>query len=314
MTAPAAPPSGRRASFGAAAVLAGFLLLAPPLYVLGPFALLALLARPRTPRELLWLALSAAGVSATLGATPLLGAQIIRTSGLALTAAFGVLSLRPRGPVFPRAFAALLLATATVTVWYGMRGLSYAGVQEAFAEMLRVSYQAFAGLNGTDPKARQDLQNFVQPFLNSAPQIAAYFPGLLALEALGGVLLAWDWHHRIASRPLGIAPRPFREFRFNDHLVWGAIFTLGLVLAPLPAPATAVFTNVLMVWAGLYVLRGLAIIATLLAPAPAPIKVLAVGLAFLLIPVVLGACLALGLADTWLDIRGRIAPPAPGGA
>jgi hypothetical protein len=54
MTAPAAPASGRRASLGAAAVLVGFLLLAPPLYLLGPFALLMLLGRPRTTRELFW--------------------------------------------------------------------------------------------------------------------------------------------------------------------------------------------------------------------------------------------------------------------
>ena len=40
MGPPAAPVPGRRVSFGAAAVLAGFLLLAPPLYLLGPFALL----------------------------------------------------------------------------------------------------------------------------------------------------------------------------------------------------------------------------------------------------------------------------------
>ena len=60
-------------------------------------------------------------------------------------------------------------------------------------------------------------------------------------------------------------------------------------------------------------LRGLAILCALLAPAPTLLKLLAVGVAFLLIPVALGACLALGLADTWLNIRGRLVPPVPGG-
>ena len=32
----------------------------------------------------------------------------------------------------------------------------------------------------------------------------------------------------------------FREFRFNDHLVWGAIFTLGMVLVPLPSPVAVI--------------------------------------------------------------------------
>jgi hypothetical protein len=39
-----------------------------------------------------------------------------------------------------------------------------------------------------------------------------------------------------------------------------------------------------------------------------------VGLAFLILPLTPGALTVLGLADTWIDIRGRFAPPAPGGA
>ena len=69
MTAPAAPTLGRRAGFGATAVLAAFLLLAPPLYLLGPFALLTLLSRPRSAREILFLALAGLGITAALSGT-----------------------------------------------------------------------------------------------------------------------------------------------------------------------------------------------------------------------------------------------------
>jgi len=66
MGSSAAPDPGRRVSFGAAAVLAGFLLLAPPLYLLGPFALLSLFALPRSPRELFWLVVASAGAIGAL--------------------------------------------------------------------------------------------------------------------------------------------------------------------------------------------------------------------------------------------------------
>ena len=314
MTVAAAPASGRRASLGAAAVLAGFLLLAPPLYLLGPIGLLTLLARPRTTKELFWLAAAAAGISATLAGPVPLGAELIRVSGVALAGIFALLSLRSRGPVFPRAFASVVLAAAVVGVWASIQGLQYADVGSAFTEMLRVSYRSLVDIGGTDPKARQDLEEFIRPFLNAAPDIGRMMPGLLALEALGGVALAWSWHHRLSATPLGLPPGRFRDFRFNDHLVWGAIFTLGLMLVPLPEPAPVIAVNLLVVWIGLYVLRGLAILSAILAPAPVPLKLLAFGLGFLLFLVTLGACLALGLADTWLNIRGRLSPPVPGGA
>jgi hypothetical protein len=314
MTAPAAPASGRRASLGAAAVLVGFLLLAPPLYLLGPFALLMLLARPRTTRELFWLAVAAAGVSATLAGTVPLGAQVIRVGGIALAVSFALLSIRGSSPVVPRALAAVVLSTIAVGVWATIQGLSFADIQTAFTELLRGSYRSLVDLGGNDPKARHDLEEFIRPLLAAAPDIGRVMPGLLAIEALGGAVLAWSWHHRLSATPLGAPPGRFRDFRFNDHLVWGAIFTLGLMLVPLPEPAPVIAVNLLVVWIGLYVLRGLAVLSALLAPAPVLLKALAVVLGFLLILVVLGACLALGLADTWLNIRGRLSPPVPGGA
>jgi hypothetical protein len=290
-------------------VLAGFLLLAPPIYLLGPLALLLLLAKPKTTRELFWLAVAAAGVSATLAGSVTPGYLLIRVSGIALALVFVGLSFRSQKPVFPRALVSVLAATVVVGVWAALRGLTYPEVETAFTEMLRTSYRSLVEVGGTDPKARQDLEEFVRPFLEAAPGIAKLMPGLLALEALAGVLLAWLWHHRLSATPLGTAPGRFRDFRFNDHLVWGAIFTLGLVLIPLPPPGPAIASNLLIVWAGLYAARGLAVIA-----APGLLKLLAVGLAIVLVPVALGACLALGLADTWLNIRGRIVPPVPGGA
>jgi hypothetical protein len=314
MMAGAAPAPGRRVSIGAAAVLVGFLLLAPPLYLLGPFALLTLLSRPRTPREFFWLAAAALGVAASLSGPVALGPALLRASGLVVTGVFVLLSLSARGPTVPRALLAVALSAVGLALWARSLGIDWAGMEEALTVMLRESYQAMVNLSGPDPASRQDVQKFVQPFLEAAPGVARMMPGLLAVEAIGGLALAWGWHHRIAVVPIGRPPAPFRVFRFNDHLVWGAIFTLAVFLMQFAPPIAAVAGNVLIVWVGLYAARGLAIIATVLVPAPASLKLFAAALAFLLFPLTLGSLVAMGLADTWLDIRGRLTPPAPGGA
>lgn len=312
MEVPAPPVPGRRVSLGAAAVLAGFLLLAPPLYLLTPFALLALLSRPRTAREFFWLAAAATGVLAGMSGDTELVPQMLRASAIVLTIVFVALSVRSTGPVFPRALLAVVLTAAVLAVWASLAGIAWGSVERAFTEILRGSDALRSAAN--DPASRQDVRQFVQQVIDRAPDLARVMPALLTLEALAGLLLAWSWHHRIAKNPLGRPPARFSEFRFSDQLVWGAIFTLGLALLPLSPAGRLVTTNLLIVWVGLYGTRGLAIAMAVTAGTAAPLRLFAAVLALLLAPVALGSCVALGLADTWLNIRGRLRPPVPGGA
>lgn len=304
MAAGAAPVPGRRASLGAAAVLAGYLLLAPSLYLLAPFTLFTLLSRPRTPRELFWLVLAGAGVAASLAGDQTLVPQLLRTGGLIMSAAFVLLSLTSSsGTVASRLLWALGAAVGGLVIWARVWGVGWPDVEGAFTEIMRGVYQAWAQSRPGDA----DVQLFLQQAQEVAPKAARLMPGMLALQAMAGCALAWSWHHRIATTPVGRSPGRFRDFRFNDHLVWGAIFTLGSLLLPLPPLARTIAANLLIVWVGLYTVRGLAIIAAIFEQAPAHLRILAMGLAS---PI----CAVLGLADTWLDFRKRIAPPAPGGA
>lgn len=309
----AASRPGRRVSFGAAAVLAGYLLLAPLLFVLVPYVLLTVLSRPRALRELFWLVAAGVGLGLTLAGPREVGLELLWASGLVLGVAFTLLCFRSRAPVFGRALLAVLLSGLAIFLWEWARGVSWPDLHQAFTTMLREGYQAMAGQSGAGPAPKPEVQNLLQSFIDAAPDLARALPGVLALEGLAGVLLAWDWHHRIAAQPLGAAPGPLRGFRFNDHLIWGAIFTLALLIAPLPAEVAVIAENLLILWGGLYAMRGLAVAAAILGPAPVPLRVLTVAVGILLLPLALGVCLALGLADTWLDIRARLAPRAPGG-
>ncbi|NOT09988.1 MAG: DUF2232 domain-containing protein [Gemmatimonadales bacterium] len=314
MTSAATPTAGRRVTPGALAVLVGYLLLAPPLFLVGPFALLTLLARPKTAREILWLAASGLLLAGMLSAPLSLGSEIFRASGLVATGVFVLLSIRGQSPAGTRAILAVAIATIGVILWARTLGIAWGQVEAAFAEMLRESYQTFADALSKEPGSSNELRTFMSQLQASAPSVARVIPGMLGLQAIAGLVLAADWHHRIAEAPIGVRPGRFRDFRFNDHLVWGAIFTLGLLLVPLPAPTAAIAENLLVVWVGLYAVRGLAVVVTLLAPASPVLKLLAGVFVLLVAPLALGAFVAIGLADTWLDIRGRFVPPAPSGA
>jgi hypothetical protein len=135
------------------------------------------------------------------------------------------------------------------------------------------------------------------------------WPAIHAVLALGGGWLAWVWYHRLASAPIGRPPAPFRVFTFADHMIWLVIVAGALTLAPIPHPWSLIAGNVVLFVLALYAGRGLAVIQTALQPAPVGLAVvLSVG-GVLLLPLALLVVTLIGLADTWLDLRRRMAPP-----
>jgi hypothetical protein len=132
------------------------------------------------------------------------------------------------------------------------------------------------------------------------------FPALLALQSLAGLGLAWwIW---VRSGPPGERRVPLgrlREFRFADELVWLPIVAIVIVVLPLGDALTRAAGNVLFFMGGLYVLRGMGVFAHLLAGMPPFGLVVGAILALLLYPFALAAALAMGVGDTWLDLRGR---------
>ena len=309
-----APATERRATVGAAAVLVGFLLLAPPLYVLGPLGLLLLLSRPRTFREWFWIGIAAVASWLWLRAGTGLADETIRASAVLLSAAFVTLALAWRGPVPSRSIGAVVLAAIALALWLRVLGLGTADLVAAIEGQIRERYQELLDSARRDPAASEQVRTFLEQVIEGAPRVASLYPGLLALLGIAGTSLAWRWYHRIASAPVAPAPPPFRAFRFNDQLIWGAIFTLALIVVPVPGIPAALVANLLVVWVGLYAARGAAVMATVLSPLPLPFKALALVIAVPLAPVAMGAFLAMGLADTWLDIRERIGRvPTSGG-
>jgi hypothetical protein len=132
---------------------------------------------------------------------------------------------------------------------------------------------------------------------------AGLLPALLALESLAALALGWGIYQRLSSVKIGPPLSPLTEFRFNDQLVWGVAVGATLCLLPTFAEGRTAGLNLLAFFGVLYLLRGLGVLAWI-----AQGRYLILGILSLIPPfgVMLGVlALALGLGDTWLDLRRR---------
>ena len=236
-----------------------------------------------------------------------LGGQMVRAAAVLLSGAFLALTLwRPSNRV-GQALAATGLASLALAVWMGRLGIDPASVRRAIEVDLGAYYRALqTELAGAD--SRELLPQMTQ----AGDTVALLYPGLLALGAVAGLRLAWVWCHRIAERPVGPAPMPFVAFGFSDQMVWGWVVALALYLFA-AGSWQAAGANLLLVWAGLYAVRGLAVFSAGSARVPGAVIATLAVISMFLLPFVVSGLLLLGLADTWLDFRRRLATPSTGG-
>jgi hypothetical protein len=294
--------------WGQVLALAGFLLVAPPMFIFGPLAALLLLSRPATLREWAWLVGAIAWSALWLQQAGGLGAQFARSAAVLVSGAFLALTLWRPSNRLSRALAATGGAALGLAAWmYGL-GLRWSTLREAVEEELLDFQTAMR----TAWRGAEGLSEMSAQMTEMADTVSMLYPGLLALAAIAGLRLAWAWYHRIAARPVGAPPVPFAAFGFSDQLIWGWVVGLALMLLPEPEWARAAGANVLLVWVALYATRGLAVVVTVAARTPGTVLVVIALVTVILMPFVLGGLTIVGLADTWLDFRRRVTPATGG--
>jgi hypothetical protein len=289
--------------------LAGYLLLAPPVFVFGPLAGLLLVSRPGTIREWAWMLGGVIWSVLWLQQVGGLGAQVTRAAAVLLSGTFLALTLwRPsNGP--GRALTATATAGAALLVWMRGLGIGWPQLVTGVDHDLG-AYQTALAAQWRSVGASPELIEQASAAMHSVAQL---FPGLLAIAAIAGLRLAWAWYHRLAARPLGAPPAPFRAFGFSDQLVWGLVAALGLALIPVPEPWRLLGANLLLVLGTLYAMRGLAVFLAQSGRVAGPMSGVLTVVAMFLLPFVVGGLTLLGLADTWLDFRRRLSTPTTGG-
>lgn len=311
MDSPAGGPPQARGILGAALLLAAYLLAAWPIHMgffFLPLAGLLALARPRTLREYAWLGVGLCWAVLWLPRPGPMHLQAVKAGVVMAAGALVALRLaRPTLGPGAASLAAVGLGALATIFWSVGLGLGWEAMHQSALREGWATYRALVrdGV-GANPVLAQSLRAGIAP-------AAALFPGLAALMGLAGLRLAWGWQRRIARAPLGPAPAGLRGFRFNDQLIWGLAAALALVLFVPAGPGATLGQNLLVVLGTLYAVRGLGVTARLAAGLPRFIAALLAASAVLLFPFAATGLFVLGVADTWVDFRRRLAPPLPGG-
>ncbi|KPK81847.1 MAG: hypothetical protein AMS25_04820 [Gemmatimonas sp. SM23_52] len=298
MTAPRSE-LGRIVGFGAVTLVFA---VTQPLVLIGiPLALLLVACGPRGP----WSAVVVGAVAALalLGERSGLwwferGWPLILAGTYVLTAA-----ARPDWSFSARALASLGLAVTGLSLFFLMSPGAWRDLDASMAA--RASQAATAATALLGGGAEESVRALVS---RVASLQAALFPALLGVSSLGALGVAATVRGRLAG-DLGRRVGGLRGFSFNDHLVWLWLLGLALIVAPVGEIAERVGGNAVVFMGMLYVVRGVAVLLTLVGGVSVLTGVVGAVLGLLIYPIFalfLGVALVIGLSDTWLNVRGRI--------
>jgi Predicted membrane protein (DUF2232) len=271
----------------------------------------------RAALAVIWLAVSVWILLQPAGSPGTPYDQMARGWAVLLAASFGLVSLwSATSPFFVRALAAVGLATGVGFLIALSSPSGIARFQHAAGEEFtrRVSSTVEKIQQSMDTPEWKQLAAKVpsldtwndesEAAMRSIPDhTASLLPALLALESLAALALGWGIFQRLSPVKIGPQLSPLTEFRFNDQLVWGVAVGATLCLLPAFAEGRNAGLNLLVFFGVLYLIRGLGVLAWIARGRYAVIVILS------LIPqvcIMLGVlALALGLGDTWLDLRRR---------
>jgi hypothetical protein len=293
-----------------------YLLVAPGILLLGPLAGLLLVARPVSRQAWITIVLAVIWCVLWLAQREALPGQFLRAYGVAVIGAW--ILLVPRAPErgLRQAVLAIAVAGAVTFGWMTLLGIRWGDVESATARWLSSTFLEQARMaDQLWGEAGAQLSEPLYQFAGQARMMVEVLPAALVIATLTGLALAWRGHFALASQPLAPAPSPLTAFTFSDHAVWLVVISLAVVLIPggtLVPGATLVAVNVLIVMLALYAFRGAAVFRAGAGRVSPVGVVLYTLLTIFMFVFVASGLTVLGLADTWLDFRRRMAPPTGG--
>jgi hypothetical protein len=191
--------------------------------------------------------------------------------------------------------AAAMILAISPSVWLDVDALMTARAGQ--------SAQTAAEIVGTS--ANDMVQTIMQRVVAFQVLVFPALLGVSSIGALGLAVLARAWLRGDTRPVFGM----LRSFRFNDHLVWLWLLGLILILAPVGPIAERVGGNAVFFMGALYVLRGMAVLLSLVGGISVMAGVLGGLVAVLVYPILallLSVTLIVGLGDTWLNVRSRV--------
>ena len=291
-----------------------FVLWAHPSLVGLPLAALLIIA-PGGERSSGW----AQPIAGMIGAVSLALLVLSAGSGSRLAAATSAYIV-----LMTAAFVSFVLLKPAPILRQAFRSMAVAGLATALLVQAILGSEAWGALGWEATRqASITMRSIVEVAPDAFPIyepmvrfVSLTWPGMLALQTLAGLALAWQLYRRVAARTVGesVTPAParFRDFYMGDGWVWGIVAWLGVLILPASSLLQMAGTNLGLIASTLYVLRGAAIVATfaeafgISALALVIVAAAAAALAVPLLFVLPGLC-TLGITDTWYHYRRRLA-------
>ncbi len=281
-----------------------------------PFVLvgvpLALLLLAFCSREIPAILLAAALLAFAFMGAPESGRTIWiaeRGWALLLGGAFVIATLwRPRDRVISRSIYTLATVFGLLAVYATLRPSLLVELDWwVAAELRNAAGRAYDMLSSISTASGQTWAERVGHTLYEWADVqASVYPAFLALASVAALEVGWYvvcrfWGARVTLGPL-------REFRFSDQLVWVLVLGLALLVLPVGEFAGRVGENATLFMGALYLVRGVAVLVWVAAATITSAWTAALWGLFVIVlyPVVAGAAVAIGLSDTWLDLRGRL--------
>jgi hypothetical protein len=257
---------------------------------------------------LVWLGLAAF----VLTRPPVAGAtgyyDLARAWGLLVAGSFGLVCVAgSRTSFISRALSSLALASAIGLAMALLAHLDVARIPQIFGDQLAARRSL---INVRLPMPALETSGDAAARLLPVSEIAVALarlaiPALLALEALAAAALAWALYHRLSRARLGAPLSRFRDFRFNDQLIWGLVVGIVLVVLPSFEQLEPIGRNLVLFFGVLYALRGLGVMTWLAALGGTALRAWAVLLGLLFFWITPALAFGMGLGDTWFDVRNR---------
>src|SRR6267143_1582256 len=268
----------------------------------------------RVALALIWIALSVWMLLQPAGPPGTQYDQMARGWAILLAASFGLVSLWSTAmPFFSRALFSVGLAVGigfliALSSPSGIARFQHAAEEELTRRVSSTIQKIEDGRNTPEwsevAKRAPALDNWdedSETMMRSVPaRAASLLPALLALESLAALALGWAAYRRLSPVQIGPPLSPLIDFTFNDQLVWGLAVGATLCLLPAFAEGRNAGYNLLLFFGTLYLIRGIGVLAWMARGRYVYVLILS------LIPqVFVIVTLALGLGDTWLDLRKR---------
>ncbi|MFQ5549841.1 MAG: DUF2232 domain-containing protein [Gemmatimonadales bacterium] len=292
-----------------------YAIVAPLGAVAVPLALQLGLGGVRSRREILWFGVAVAYGTWWLLQPGELPDQTLRAAALIATIMFGALAWRTNLTVIHRSLVSIGAAGAVLASSFLALGRTWAEV--AWVVTHRVGFIARLAIGGLWsapsgeplPQATREVLRQMEGWIGSAATVFGdSYGAVIALQLLAGLALATAAYHAIAEHPHGYPLGRLRDFHFTEHIGWGTVASLVVVLWPQLAVAKVAAFNVLGVTIALYALRGVAVFTFFLGLVGGRgfiIVLVAVATLFML-PLVLAGAIIIGVLDTGLNLRKRM--------